>query len=187
MPESQWPELSDTEWAARQVQLALADGRFRLAAGFANLAHRAQLAAEVEAQPDPVMVPMAGQTRTELPRMAMEASIELDARIHDQLAAQTTEAAAPDPFVLADARAAQAELFGVHPDATAGIPSPSPQRCRYQYLVQGATEECHAGIYWQRGQTGDASTPAIAAAWLHVDDRLDQDHRAVPHGSNSSV
>lgn len=62
--------LTDAQWAAHQALLALEDGRYRLAAAFANLAHRAELAADADrdAAGGYVPVPIAGATRDEQPR-----------------------------------------------------------------------------------------------------------------------
>jgi hypothetical protein len=204
MSESQWPELTDTEWAARQARLALQDGRYRLAAAFANLAHRAQLAADVEASdPAYVRVPLAGTTREEFPRMAMEASAELQEQLYqapitvpremlDNPSLEALRAAGgPDPFgqansqLLSDAQAAQTAIFGVVKDATA--PGPDPSRCRHTYRVQERIEECRAGIYWRIGSVGDNLVPPGQAGWFHIDSEIDADHRATPHGSSSSV
>jgi hypothetical protein len=204
MSESQWPELTDTEWAARQAQLALQDGRYRLAAAFANLAHRAQLAADVEASdPAYVHVPLAGTTREEFPRMAMEASAELQEQLYqapitvpremlDNTSLEALRAAGgPDPFgqansqLLSDAQAAQTAILGVVKDATA--PGPDPSRCRHTYRVQERIEECRAGIYWRIGSVGDNLVPPGQAGWFHIDSEIDADHRATPHGSSSSA
>lgn len=211
MSESQWPDLTDTEWAARQAQLALQDGRYRLAAAFANLAHRAQLAADVESSdPAYVRVPLAGTTREEFPRMAMEASAELQEQLYqtplttprEMLDAPGLEAlraaGGPDPFgqsnsqLLSDAQAAQTAIFGVVKDATGDPttrvgPGPDPSRCRYTYRVNERIEECRAGIYWRVGMVGHLNDPAQQAGWFHVDSEIDSDHRATPHGSSSSA
>lgn len=64
-------KMTDADWAADQARLALEDGRYRLAAAFANLAHRAELAAAADANAHGyIPVPMAGQTRQEWPRDA---------------------------------------------------------------------------------------------------------------------
>jgi hypothetical protein len=202
MSESQWPDLTDTEWAARQAQIALQDGRYRLAAAFANLAHRAQLAADVEASdPAYVHVPLAGTTREEFPRMAMEASAELQEQLYqapitvpremlDNTSLEALRAAGgPDPFgqansqLLSDAQAAQTAILGVVKDATA----PGPDRCRYTYRVNERIEECRSGIYWRVGMVGHLNDPAQQAGWFHIDSEIDNDHRATPHGSSSSA
>ena len=187
--ESNWPDLSDAEWAARQAELALKDGRYRLAASFAALADRAQQQARAEI----VDVPMRGTTRDEAPAGSAHGAPDFrpeDYRtpIADQLAETNVipfaQGQGPtgngDADLAAAAAEAKTEIFGQVKGATDGA-VPQPRRCQASVLRDGVNDVCGGGIHivgWQ--QNNDVPV------WSHVDHRLDANHQAWP-GSNWSA
>lgn len=164
--------MTDAEWAANQARLALDDGRYRLAASFANLADRAAAAA-ADATLTADLVPIRPASLDDRPATPTF---------------ETTEGAMPPFDAPADlsslpaaalSTAAQAEIFGPVKDAT-GLPEPTPQRCRHSRNIRGQIQECRAAIYWRHGLVTTGGQPAKQAGWVHVDERIDSDHAAVP-------
>lgn len=195
-PISKWPDLTDAQWAAEQARLALADGRYRLAASFAALADRAASAAASEAM---VAVPML-RTPEQIERTlgpAGSAHGVPDFRddsgnvppTYAQLADQVRAAAAPEvtnviPFEQGQgptgngdrdlAEAAKTELFGPAKDDTAVMAVPidmSPRRCRAIVQRDGVQDECLQGI-----RPVDGNDRVV---WVHINAALDDDHRAI--------
>ena len=54
--------------------------------------------------------------------------------------------------------------------------APDSARCSARVTRDGVADECHMVAYWAPGQVGDASTPATAAGWRHVDPDVDAHH-----------
>lgn len=196
-PASKWPDLTDAQWAAEQARLALADGRYRLAASFANLAQRAADAAAADAI---VAVPML-RTPDQMASMTGPAGSAHGAPdfrddsgtvppTYAQLADEVRQAADPvvtnvipfeqpgqGPTGNGDrdlAEAAKLELFGQGPADTAVLGAPvdlSPRRCRAVVQRDGVQDECLQGIRPVDGPD--------RVVWVHINAVLDDDHRAV--------
>lgn len=186
---------TDAQIAADWAREALAEGRYELGAALANIARNA---ARVEARSGAArMVPMLGQTRDEQPAHLYD-EIERSAAIprpdagdeqgaRFQSAETAVVAMGPTGNGNGDvpelAREAQTEIFGrVEPADVAPVPH---GRCiavirQYGPDQNHATDsECHAVIFWEPGQIGDANRAPITAGWRHLNPELDQHHAPV--------
>lgn len=187
-------EFTDAEWAADEAARALRAGRYKLAAAFARIADQANDLAEMRIPYQPTALtlgPLCPHGFYANGASCAWGCIDADGTTLTP-PAEPAAGSGLGPTGRGDvdlaAAEAQTQIFGPVKDATAGVvPTPAPQRCRYQFVVHGAQDECRAGIYWHIGKIGDMRVAPGAAAWLHIDSRIDDDHRAVPHGSNSQA
>lgn len=176
MTEQTVPRPTDSErlagWAiiaTQEHRLELAESLLRLALQARRVeAHEALQAVHRPADPRIVEVPFIGSTRPEEarpPRLRV-ATYGPTGNGDADLKRETAE--------LAESAAAALNATQVMQG-----PSTVDRRCVEQVLKGNVYKLCHGAIWWRPGGVGDASSPATLAQWVHVDEALDADHRAV--------
>lgn len=153
-------------WANQAIDL----DRLDMASALLRLAIQARRMEQTGAQA--VAVPFVGSTRPETPaRLRVVTHNGADGSTAYEAVATMT---APAPS-LADAAATQ--IFGQVAERNLGVPE--AHRCTAGIRFGSVEGVCAAVCYWQVGQIGDASHPAVQAGWKHLDPELDQDHEPV--------
>jgi hypothetical protein len=149
IPEQE-PELTDAQWAAREAQRALADGRYRLAASLAGLAQRAQLAEDAQ---------------------AARSSYEADPAT--RVAYVTRDSVMSEGVRIPIVGATRDERPAAHGDHM----SHAPNLCG---AITSERLACVQPIGWSAGSIGfTGGAPAQPSGWYHLDPEV-TDHEAFP-------
>lgn len=171
---------TDAERVAGYAAEALGEGRYALGQVLAKIAMQADHQDRTRAEQRTVNVPFVGATRNEVPVRDF-----YEPRTAPRLVHPVTNGSGPTGDGDADLEAA---AIGDQLARTAVMPAPDLRpapiapdsaRCVARVTRDGVVDECHGVVYWAPGQVGDASMPATAAGWRHVDPTVDEHH--TPH------